>query len=370
MKVLMLNYEFPPLGGGAANANYYLLKEFSKYKDIKIDLITSSADKFRIEKFSENITLYRLNVRKKSFHYQTFNETFLWSIGTFSQMLRLLKVNKYDLCHSWTGWPAGFFGYLFSRKLPYLVALRGSDVPGFNPRFKIADKLIFPFIFHLVCSCSKSVVANSQGLKELALKSWQGDIDVIYNGINTEEFYPERKAHKGITLLTVSRLIKRKGIAYLILAMPKILKYDKNVKLMIAGEGPEEKKLKSMAKKHSLPVTFLGRVKHEALNKVYNESDIFILPSINEGMSNTVLEAMSCGLPIITTGTGGTKELIKGNGIIIDKQSSVSISDAAIELLKDHKKMRSYGEKSRELAMKLSWSNVAHQYYNLYKGIS
>lgn len=65
-RILMLNYEFPPLGGGAANANYYLLKEFSKIKDLKIDLVTCSANnKFEIEDFSKNINVHKLAIKKK-----------------------------------------------------------------------------------------------------------------------------------------------------------------------------------------------------------------------------------------------------------------------------------------------------------------
>ena len=68
----MLNYEFPPLGGGAGNATYYLLKEFSKYDDIEIDFVTSSIDEFKEEKFSKNITIYYLDIGKKgNLHYQS-----------------------------------------------------------------------------------------------------------------------------------------------------------------------------------------------------------------------------------------------------------------------------------------------------------
>ena len=83
MKLLMLNYEFPPIGGGAANATFHLLKEFSKKKDIKIDLITSSISDYEEYKFSENITLYRLNIGKKDKHYWKFSEILRWTLKTY-----------------------------------------------------------------------------------------------------------------------------------------------------------------------------------------------------------------------------------------------------------------------------------------------
>jgi hypothetical protein len=69
-RILILNYEFPPLGGGAGNATYYLLKEFAKDPDLKIDLVTSSIDAFRVEKFSDNITVHLLDIGKGgNLHY-------------------------------------------------------------------------------------------------------------------------------------------------------------------------------------------------------------------------------------------------------------------------------------------------------------
>ena len=66
MNILLLNYEFPPLGGGAGNATYYLLKEFSKFNDLEVDLVTSSIDKNKEEQFADNIKIYYLDIGKTS----------------------------------------------------------------------------------------------------------------------------------------------------------------------------------------------------------------------------------------------------------------------------------------------------------------
>jgi hypothetical protein len=80
-RILMLNYEFPPLGGGAGNATFYLLKEFSKNKNIKIDLITSSVDQYREEKFSENINIHFLDIGKKGeLHNQSLKNLLSFNI--------------------------------------------------------------------------------------------------------------------------------------------------------------------------------------------------------------------------------------------------------------------------------------------------
>jgi len=372
MNILVLNYEFPPLGGGAGNANLEIFREFSKIKELKIDFITSSEkNKFEIENFSDNITIHKLNVNKKDIHYWSLKEIFMYTVKAKRYIKKLLKEKEYDLCHCFFTLPCGLISYFFRKKMKYIVSLRGSDVPGFNDRlwwFLIPQKMLSKLIW----SKSSEVIANSQGLKELALKTnKRQEISVIYNGIDTKEFFPKKKKSKEITVLTVSRLISRKGLEFLIKAMPEILKENNNVKLIIAGDGPKKNNLEKLAKSLGVleNVALLGYVEHKKLPNLYRNADIFILPSLYEGMSNTILEAMASGLPIITTDTGGTKELIKGNGIIIKKRSNTEIADAVNKIIKDKLLKDTYSKKSRELALNLNWHNLAKQYYELYKKV-
>lgn len=363
MKILMLNYEFPPIGGGSGNATYHLLREFSKFKYLKIDLVTASSGKYKVEKFSKNITLYRLNVEKKSLHFQSNKETFLWSIRTLFSLPKLIKKNKYDLSHCWTGWPSGFFGFLFEKKQKYIIGLRGTDVPGYNQRMGILDKIVFTPYSKVVWERAGRITTNSEGLKKLANKTWKGQIDIIPNGIDTKKFKPGKKPVKP-RLITVSRLIKRKGIEFLIKALKGL-----DFELDIIGEGPELNNLKQLAKEVNSKVNFLGYVKHDDLPKYYQKASIFVLPSLYEGMSNSVLEAMASGLPIITTNTGGTQELIHDNGIIVKKKSSASIRKAILTIINNNL-IKKQGNNSRKLALKMSWSNVAKQYHDLYKELT
>jgi L-malate glycosyltransferase len=370
MNILMFNYEFPPIGGGAGNANLEILRQFSKHKIISIDLITSSPDKKdRIENFSDNIKIHKLDVQKKEIQYWTAREVLSYTIKSFFYAKKLMKQKKYDVCHCFFAMPCGMIAYLLRNRIRYIVSLRGSDVPGFNERLKFSYFFQKPIIRE-VWDKAEYVVANSQGLKELALKTNpKQEVSIIYNGIDTSKFYPGiKKQKKDITILCVSRLIPRKGLNYLIDAIPAILKQNENIKLIIAGEGPEKKNLEKQAAQYNIKskIDFLGYVSHEDLPAIYFKSDIFILPSLHEGMSNTILEAMASGLPIITTNTGGTKELINENGIIIEKNSPADISAAVIKLIKDTKLRKEMSFCSRELSQKLSWGKIAEDYLKLY----
>lgn len=377
MNILMINYEFPPIGGGGANANKYLLREFAKNKELRIDLVTSSESSHDyIDNFSDNITIHRLNVRKKRIHYWTQREVLEFLYRSSRYVNQLLKKKSYHLSHAFFGFPSGYISYYHRDEIPYIISLRGSDVPGFNLRFSLQYVFLKP-LFRRIWGSAASVIANSDELRGLALKTTPGlAIDIIYNGIDTDEFRPAEGEKIGpFTILCVSRLIQRKGVDYLIRALPAIINRHKDVRLVIAGEGKMETELKELASGLGIAdnIVFRGYVRHDDLPALYRDADVFILPSLWEGMSNTLLEAIASGLPVVVTETGGTAELVKdigigrGNGIVIPKEDSRAISEAVLRLL-DSKELRTeMGARSRETALEFSWEEVAEQYLKIYK---
>lgn len=361
--ILFLNYEFPPLGGGAGNATKYLFLEFAKQEDLEIDLITSSTDKLKIEKFAKNIRIHYLDIGKKgNIHYQSNIDLLKYSWKAYFYGKGLIKKKKFDLIHAFFGIPCGYIA--MKLRLPYIVSLRGSDVPFYNPRFAKLDKVVFHRLSRRIWRRARVVIANSEDLKGLAMKTFAGEIDVIPNGVDTREFKPlkNKKISKKIRLISTGRLIARKGYQYLIPA----LKGLKNVELTLVGGGDLRSELEELARKNQVKVNFTGEVKHDEIVKYLQNSDIFVLPSLNEGMSNSILEAMACGLPIITTDTGGSKELIDGNGFIIKKSSIASIRNALSKYSESKKLNLDHGEISRQIALKFSWVNVARNYKKIY----
>jgi len=400
MRILMLNYEYPPIGGGGSYACKSILQVFAN-KNLNVDLVTSSpSDYFETETINESVNIYKLPVNKKDIHYWTQQEilTYSWKAKQFIEKLLLEKT--YDICHTFFGIPCGAVAYLFKENLPYVVSLRGSDVPGFNDRFSFQYVLLKPLI-NKIWSESSAVVANSEGLKELALESSPSqDISVITNGINISDFKPDTNfinnyinnnlnnsinninndlnnninnhtynKSKKLNIVCISRLIERKGINFLLEAIKKLKK--KNIKLILVGEGKQENELQELAKDLEITdmVEFKGYVDHDDIADIYQESDLFVLPSFNEGMSNALLEAMASGLPVISTDTGGTSELIDGNGILIQKGNSNEIAQAISKVMDDPETLMQMGFKSREIAETMSWEAVAEEYCRLFMEI-
>jgi len=184
---------------------------------------------------------------------------------------------------------------------------------------------------------TKSLCVNMLGIK--------GDnITAIPNAIRPERFdpslYDSKKTRKhlrlkkeDLVLFSARRLVTKTGIQYLIPALPEIIKQSgKNVKLVLAGDGPLRKKLEKNVDELKIKnnVIFLGDVKHEKVMELYNMADIIVIPSLIEATTITGIEAMAMQKPTIGTNAGGSKEVILHNktGIIINPESSKEIVDA------------------------------------------
>ena len=381
MRILILNYEFPPLGGGAGNATQYLLREFAKRPDFSFDLVTSSADAFRIEQFSPNIMIHFLDIGKKgNLHYQRNKDLLKYSWKAYWYCKKLIKARRQvsdvrgqlsnvTLVHAFFGIPCGYIAMKLG--VPYIVSLRGSDVPFYNRRFYWLDKLIFRRLSRRIWRRAKAVIANSEGLKELALKTAPVQvISIIPNGVDVQQFCPANSGHRKslgtydvLNIISTGRLIERKGYAYLLLALEGL----HNVELTLVGDGPLRVELEQLAKKNNVKVNFVGNIAHDKIIPYLQEADVFVLPSLNEGMSNAILEAMACGLPIIATDTGGSRELVRENGMIVPKADAPALR-MAIEKLVHHPDLRkTMGAASRQRAEQMNWETVAQEYLRVYE---
>jgi len=379
MRILFLNYEYPPLGGGAANATQQILKEYAKRQNIQLDLVTASVDKnLHIEKLGDDICIHKIPIGKNSekLRHQSQRDLLAYAWESHGYAKRLLQKNSYDVIHAFFTVPCGFTAMLLAKKfsVPFIVSLRGSDVPGYSKRFTWMYKVLKPLIVHIWKRADR-VVANSAGLRDLALTSSpQQPIDVIFNGVNTEKFTPrEKKEDSGrVFLLFASRLMQRKGVKYIIRALHLLHEKYPQLRLIIAGgDGDASDDLRRQVKELHLEekVEFTGHYYNDDLPGIQHRGDIFVYPSFNEGMSNNVLEAMAGGLPIIMTPTGGAKELISEgeNGYIVDFGNGKAIAEKIEILINDEALRETMGQKSREKALELSWKKVADKYVGVYE---
>ena len=373
MKILLLNYEFPPLGGGSGKASLCILQEFAKaYPDLIVDVVCSSEGRYQEQEISSNIKVWKLDIGKKgNIQYQSARDLITFVIKACWFVRKLLKREAYDLAHCFFAVPTGVIGYLNHKRIPYLVSLRGSDVPGSGKRFKLGYPVLKPAI-KCVCKNAAYVVANSNGLKNFALQSMPDiEIEVIPNGIDVSRYKPSFENVDGpLQILYVGRLIQSKGLICLLEAFARFRKSQEAV-LHIAGDGRMKEELQQKA--HSLDISssviFHGHVQADTLIRLYQQTDVFVLPSKYEGMSNALLEAMASGLPVIVTDTGGTEELVKDNGRIINSGDIAALHNALVEMENNREYLAQMGKQSRTIAQQFTWKNTAEEYYKLYRAV-
>jgi len=374
MNVLMLNYEFPPIGGGAANANLCLLKEYSGNGELRIDVLTSAAKAgFFEEKFAENITIYRVGLHKKSLHLWRRIEVVEWLIKARGRYRELVRENDYDLTHAFSGFPTGYLCRRTSGSMPYIISLRGSDVPGANARLQLDYKILGP-VFKRIWKNAAALVACSEGLKARALEFLPSvSIEVIPNGVDLERFYSDPTSGRAdcLKLLTVGRLSATKRVEILIEAVEILHNDNIKVHLTVAGGGAMEGRLKHMIEHKGLGeiVEMAGRVESENMPALYRQSDILLSATMQEGMSNAMLEAMACGLPIVTTRCEGVEELIGDNGMVIEEGGAEAIADAVRGLAEDGAGYEQMSKAGRSCAEQFSWKSVAEKYLTCYNAV-
>lgn len=379
MRVLLLNYEFPPAGGGAGFATLNIARELVR-KGVHVDILTSRIDNERDGDIVDGARVFRVTSWRKGIHDCGFVGAY--SFVGFAAMKRrnLHNSTKYDLEHFFFSLPTGAltFAPVPGKAPPYIVSLRGSDVPGYDPfnkKLTTMHRLLMPATKRIWRKAS-SVVALSNGLREIAMRTAPTiDMKVVSNGMNIEKFTPGRprireSAGDPLRLLTVTRLLERKGVHHLLEAIAKPTRL--NVTLRIVGSGSYEDHLRMKTEELGLTehVTFDGFVNTDKLPALYREADVFALPSQTESFGLVFAEAMACGLPIVATTVGGIPELITSGkeGILVNPDEPGLVRAAIEQMLSDDTARIEMGKAGRQrIEDRYTWSRIADQYLEIYK---
>jgi glycosyltransferase involved in cell wall biosynthesis len=379
MHILLLNYEFPPAGGGAGFATYNIGRELVQM-GIKVDVLTSRIEGETDGAILDGMRIYRVPSWRKGIHDCGLLGAYSYVGFALRKRYKLLKSTRYDLEHFFFSLPTGILSLsqMKRRKHPYVVSLRGSDVPGydpFNPKLEKMHQILRPVTKRIWRNAS-AVVALSQGLKDIALKTAPNqEIDVISNGIEINQFYPastEKKQNVPLKLITVSRLLERKGIHHLLEAIAKPDPLP--VTLTVVGTGSYEDELRRICTKLDLDdrVNFTGFVRRDELPELYRQHDVFALPSQTESFGLVFAEAMSCGLPIIGTFVGGIPELVRNgiDGILVNPAESGEVRESLEIMLDNPEKRTAMGFAARQrIEEKYSWRVIASQYMECYQKV-
>lgn len=371
MRVLAFNYEFPPVGGGGGRALEFLCRHLPEF-GVKIDAVVSRG----LESAPFNIgpsRIFSVPTHRRSLHETGPSAMVEYLVKASLLGRKLLAEGIYDILHYFFSVPTGLLNFSLGGRRPYVVSLRGGDVPGFNPgEFLLAHEILRPANASVLKRAS-AVVAISEALRRHASSSLADvPIEVIRNGVDTERFIPsldEPNPVDSCRLIYAGRMVEWKGLRYLIEAMRLL---PANVRLDLVGTGAEMPALRHLSVSLGLEgrVEFLGARKHEELVEFYRASDIFVIPSYGESFSQVTAEAMASGLPIIAARAGALPELVGHdvNGILVEPKSADAIAGAVLRLFRDRDLRRRMATANRTKAVtELSWRRNAERYAALYR---
>jgi len=211
----------------------------------------------------------------------------------------------------------------------------------------------------------------------------EAKIRVVTNGVDTQKFGPATgtkaiKRQIGVgnrqCVLFVGRLIHRKGLPFLIEAAKHVVKERRDTAFVIVGNGPLKNHLATQLEKLNLSrnFVFLGDVSETALAALYNCADVFVFPSIQEGLGIVLLEAQATGKPVVAFDVGGVREALlqKASGLLV-KPGSRELADALLRLLADGSLRERMGRKGRVFVTRnFSWDVCAQKMLQVYREAS
>jgi glycosyltransferase involved in cell wall biosynthesis len=365
MKVLMLNYEFPPIGGGASPVTFELSKQLVQMGHL-VDVVTMHYGDLPRFETSEGINIYRTPAIRKRPDICYTHELATYVPGALIKTVRLAKREKYDIIHCHFIVPCGPLAWMISklRGIPFLITCHGTDVPEHNPdRFEIVHKLISP-VWRFLARRSPVLISPSSTLKELILRNCPGaKVEIIPNGIHTSQFKPLEKTK---SILMCSRIFNFKGFQYAIQAV-KDMELDWQVN--VVGQGPYLPELKKLAEGSKTPIKFWGWLDRTGSKfcELFGKSSIFIFPSEAENFPTVLLEAMAAGMAIITSTAGGCPEVVGEAGLLVQPKDVAGIRSNLQKLILSDQLRHQLAAAALQRVKLFSWENVAGLYVDCYR---
>lgn len=370
MNILILTPSFFPKRGGTEQVIYELTSRLKNLNNITI-LTSRLENKWKKFENFNGINIFRVRLSQIKglrlyINYLTF----------FFVALKLNKIYKFDLTHMFHAYDCGGTAYLIKKvlKIPLLITLGGWDT--YDPIRKIPKRHI-PFV-RIAMNVSNLITAPSQHLADAGKKQdCKKEIIVIPHGSSMHEKvnlkHADIKSLHNIKnkklILSVQRLHPRKGLEYLLEAVPNIISQRKDLVFVIVGKGPEEENLKTLADKLRINnhVIFTGFISDNDLPSYYAASDLFVLPTLYEAFGLVYIDALCFGVPIVTTENGGSLDIInKENGILVPAKDPDKLGKAIIKALYknwDKGAIKAGVEKYR-------WENIVEKYMKLYRSVT
>jgi glycosyltransferase involved in cell wall biosynthesis len=392
VKVCFISPEYLPLSGGTGAYVYYLSNELIKHGN-SICVVTgydASAD----VKVNEQLSAFFLKTPKTP-----LVKSFLFAGSAFRKLNKIRDSCAADIAHANLplvpsfAVPANFgktlVATVHSTWKGEAEAIRGEPYSRLNPneKFMVSFNWFLRIFEEKMLERANKIIAVSDFTRRELLQYYkvkEEKIRVIHNGVDTSKFQPardKRKAKEEVGLnpedsaiLSVGRLYARKGLFTLIESMPAVVKRFRNAKFVISGKGQsnETKKLVAHAMKLGVRdnIIFTGYFPDKKLPKLYQAADVFAFSTFYENLPFAVLEALSTGLPVVTTYVGGIPEMIDSgkNGFLVQPFNAKQLTDKVLYFLEHPADASEMGFLARKIILeRFDWRLIVKKVLKVYE---
>jgi glycosyltransferase involved in cell wall biosynthesis len=374
MRILLINYEYPPVGAGAATATRAIARALVAAGHTPMVLTTAYGD-LRGTKQEDGLSIIRVASRRQKRESATISEMVSFMVQSTRVVRGVVHSERIEAAIAFFSFPSGPAAWWAHRGLgvPYIVSLRGGDVPGAERGLGLVHLGLRPFRRAILRS-ALSVVANSPGLKLMSERADPVAIQMIPNGVDTEFFVPDAGPRQGSAvsrLLFVGRFQAQKNLPWLLEQLAAVRRAGSpSFTLDLVGDGPQRAVMEDRVKALQINdiVHFHGWLDRGELRAHYQAADIVINPSTYEGMPNVVLEAMACGRPVLASNVPGNATAVadRVTGWLFPPDDAAAFADGLRKLLTQPDIALPLGAAARTRAEReYSWARTTQSYLEL-----
>jgi glycosyltransferase involved in cell wall biosynthesis len=361
-KIVLLSAFYDPFMSGAEQMAKEIAERLGLIHDII--LVTARLDRelARTEKRA-NFRLVRVGFGWKNFDKILYPFLAVWQIRKINPEI------AHAIMESYAGGALVLVKY-FSPSVKRILTLQSGDLDDARKQ----KKFIVKFFWRLIHTSPNFVTAISGFLAERAIRLGvpREKVAITPNGIDFNEV-PQNISKEKNRVICVARLSWEKGLNFLLAAWPKVLAEFSDAKLVFVGEGDKRAEIEKQIEELNLEnsVELKGRMSHSETLIEIAKSEVFVCPSLAEGLGNVFIEAQACGTPAIGTRVGGIPDVIKDgiSGLLIEPKNSMAIATALLRLLKDVELRQELARNGLEGTKQFDWRKIIEKineiYYNL-----
>lgn len=376
MRILMYDYEYPPLGGGGGVSHHFLAAELAREHEVVV--VTSAFERLPRREVVDGVEVHRVPVLGRAeAAVASLSSMLAFPPSAWAHAARALRGRRFDVVNSHFVVPTGPGSLPVARRLgiPHVQTIHGGDI--FDPSKRLSPHRL-PLVRSLVgriLRASDAVVAQSTDTRDNARELYVPELDVhiIPLAIRVPRVAPATRAELGLPpdaflAVTVGRLLRRKALDRLLaaLAQPDC----GQAHLVIVGEGPEGPGLEALTAELGLGarVHFAGWVEEARKWQILAAADAYVSSTMHEGYGLVFLEAMAMGLPLVTPDRGGHLDFLEDGvtGFIVPNGDAPALAGAIARLLRDPEIRARMGHTNRERSHESRLEVMAARYADLF----